>query len=370
MTKNNQIFVENISDINQLDGAVSVCSSLSVNSQLGDENSESDVSEFDWDDEAYSAPVRAVLVPAPAPPGAPAGGPPGLTVDTTGQVAAPSCLPLGIITNARSLKMKVKSLRTLLRQIGPDYMNVCETFEATRFDLASCLKMEHYKVISYRRPYPRTGGGAAIIYTEQNFFVEAADVPIENGVEACWAIFTPKYKQLPNIKKICIGSIYNSPGSKYKKQSVDHIVDVMFQIKAQFGNQVNFVISGDFNKYPVSDILSANGALKQVISVATRKPAILEVILTDLATLYSPPTSQSPLEVDAGMKGSDSDHHVIVFAPLTNTRFKKDRQFTVISHRPLPPSRIQEFGQEFVRHSWAEVLECEDGHQKATNFHP
>ena len=69
--------------------------------------------------------------------------------------------------------MKMDSLRTLLRQVGPDYMTVCETFEATRFDLQKSLKMEHYKVISYRRPYPRVGGGAAIIYTEQNFNVES-----------------------------------------------------------------------------------------------------------------------------------------------------------------------------------------------------
>ena len=359
--------VESSDNIYQVDGNQS-CDSYD-NSHSGDDKSESDVSNVSWDDEAYSAPVRAVLVPAPALPGAPAGTPPGLTVDTSGKVEAPSCLPLGIVTNARSLKMKMKSLRTMLRQVGPDYMNICETFEATRFSLERSPRMEHYKVISYKRPYPKVGGGAAIIYTEQNFFVEEARVPIENGVEACWAIFTPKYKQLPNIHRICVGSIYISPGSKYKQESIDHIIDVMFQMKAQFGNQVNFHISGDFNKYPVSDILSANGALKQVVSVATRKSAILEVILTDLATLYSPPTSLPPLEVDEGMKGSASDHNIIVFAPRTNTQFKKERQFTSISYRPLPPSRIQEFGQEIVRHSWIEVLECEDGHQKAAHFH-
>ena len=78
-------------DINQLDGAVSVCSSLSDNSQCGDdtsqsdsicssatdnnqcgdETSESDVSDVSWDEEAYSALIQAVLVPAPALPGAP-----------------------------------------------------------------------------------------------------------------------------------------------------------------------------------------------------------------------------------------------------------------------------------------------------------
>ena len=103
--------------------------------------------------------------------------------------------------------------------------------------------------------------------------------------------------------------------SKYKQETVDHLNDVAFQIKAQFGNEVNFLISGDFNKYPTTDILSANGALKQIVSVVTRKSAILEVIQTDLATLFHPPTSLSPLEVDKGKTASNSDHNIIVLAP-------------------------------------------------------
>ena len=152
--------ISNISDINQLDGADSISSNQSVSdnnlngddssqngndssrigddsshngddisqngddsshnsddssqygddsSQYCDDNSESGVTEYDWDEEAFSAPIRAVLVPAPALPGAPAGAPPDLTVDTTGLVNPPSCLPLAIVTNARSLKMKMEN---------------------------------------------------------------------------------------------------------------------------------------------------------------------------------------------------------------------------------------------------------------------
>ena len=89
----------------------------------------------------------------------------------------------------------------------------------------------------------------------------------------------------------------------------------MFLMKSRYGNQVSFVISGDFNKYPVIDILSANGAINQIVSVATRKSAILEVILTDLATYFHLPTSLAPLEVDEGRNGSDSDHNTIELAP-------------------------------------------------------
>ena len=117
-------------------------------------------------------------------------------------------------------------------------------------------------------------------------------------MEACWAIFTPRNTEHSDIKRVCGGSIYLSPLSKFKQESVDHIIDVIFQVRARYGNEVSFFISGDFNKYPVTNILSANGALKQVVSVATRNLAVLEVILADLATLYHPPTSRPPLEVD------------------------------------------------------------------------
>ena len=119
----------------------------------------------------------------------------------------------------------------------------------------------------------------------------------------------------------------------------------------------------------MTDILSANGAIKQILSVPTRKSATLEVILTDLATLFYEPTSENPLEVDKGRKGSNSDHNTVIFSPKSNLQYKKERQIDTIQHRPLPPSMIQQFGQEIVRHPWLEVLECKDGHQKASNFH-
>ena len=44
---------------------VTIRSSATDNNQSGDETSESDVSDVSWDEEAYSAPIRAVLVPIP-----------------------------------------------------------------------------------------------------------------------------------------------------------------------------------------------------------------------------------------------------------------------------------------------------------------
>ena len=43
----------------------SICSSATENNHSGDETSESDVSDVSWDEEAYSALIRAVLVLVP-----------------------------------------------------------------------------------------------------------------------------------------------------------------------------------------------------------------------------------------------------------------------------------------------------------------
>ena len=114
----------------------------------------------------------------------------------------------------------------------------------------------------------------------------------------------------------------------------------MFLMKARFGNQVNFAISGEFNEFPVCDILSANGSIKQILSVPTRKSSILEVVLTDLTTLYYPPTCRPPLEVDKGKSGSDSDHNIVIFSPISNHQFKKDQIKN--NHHPQASPPVQD----------------------------
>ena len=83
------------------------------------------------------------------------------------------------------------------------------------------------------------------------------------------------------------------------------------------------------------DILDSHGALKSVISVATRKDAVLEIILTDLHTLFHPPTTLPPLQVDANSQGKDGDHAIVVFAPICNSDYKMERKKRTVVTRPL-----------------------------------
>ena len=101
------------------------------------------------------------------------------------------------------------------------------------------------------------------------------------------------------VKRIAVGSVYVSPNSQFKAATIDHIIESIHCIRSKYDNEVNFLIGGDFNRLDISSILDAYGALKQSVSVPTRNGAILEIVLSDLHTLYRPPTTLAPLQVDA-----------------------------------------------------------------------
>ena len=132
---------------------------------------------------------------------------------------------------------------------------------------------------------------------------------------------------------------------------------------------MSFLIGGDLNKLKIEPILDSYGALKQLISVPTRKSAILENIITDLCNIYHPPTTLPPLQVDEGKKGADSDHQVIVFAPMSNLNYLKPRCKKTVTTRPLPQSGINDFGKYITLNNWNEVYQVSEIDLKVQNFH-
>ena len=118
------------------------------------------------------------------------------------------------------------------------------------------------------------------------------------------------------FKKICVAAIYISPKSRYKKETIEHIIESIHLVRSRNDNEVSFAIGGDFNKCPHDDILDAYGALQQVVTEATRKEVILNIILTDLHIDYHAPISLPPLRVDSDSHGKDSDHNIVLFPPI------------------------------------------------------
>ena len=80
---------------------------------------------------------------------------------------------------------------------------------------------------------------------------------------------------LQRVKRICVGSIYIAPRSHMKQETMDHIIQTIHLIRSRFDNQVHFIIGGDVNRTNYQDVLDSYGALKQCVSVSTRKDAML-----------------------------------------------------------------------------------------------
>ena len=343
--------------------------------------SESDNSNFEADydtdsdggteDEAYVERQLAVLVPAAAQP--PAGQPLLLEVDETGRMVLPASLPLVMVTNARSLYNKVDNFIKWLLEIFPDCAIISETweYEGRRTSLEDFLANTPYKVHSYRRPQGRTGGCCAIVFNESRFKVEKVNVNVQEGIESVWVIMTPKIldHKLQRIKRICVSSIYIAPRSAMKSETMSHIIQTIHFIRSKYDNQVSFCLGGDVNRTDYSDVIDAYGALKQCVTVGTRKEATLEIILSDIMTLYHPPTTLAPLQVDKGKKGKNSDHYNLVFAPRSDPNFMIEQQKREIKTRPLPDSMIPLFGKEIQKQTWENVFFKENLNSKVFNFH-
>ena len=89
-----------------------------------------------------------------------------------------------------------------------------------------------------------TGGGVAIAYTEEHFYVEDAGIETPEVIEAAWVRLTPK----KSVKKILVGEVYISPQSQFKQASIKPIIQSIFVVQSRYDSQVIYLIGLDFNK--------------------------------------------------------------------------------------------------------------------------
>ena len=280
-----------------------------------------------------------------------------------------SILPLCMMLNARSVNNKADHFMDLY-QLGPDLILTSETWERGRHPLNNIIGTSQYQSISYHREGKRKGGGCAITFNNSRFMVEKLSVDIPAGVEAVWALVTPrKDTSRCKIKRIAVGSFYISPNSMYKHTTIDHIIETVQLLRAKFNNEVNFLMGGDVNRLNIKLFLDSFGALKQCVTTPTRREAILEIILSDISQLYHPPTTLPPLQADPDKGGSDSDHNIVIFAPLNNPDYQIKRSKKSIKYRPMPESKIIEFENEMINYDWTKIYGAKTVDEKVNNFH-
>ena len=105
----------------------------------------------------------------------------------------------------------------------------------------------------------------------------------------------------------------------FKQLTIEHIIGTMYSVQSRHDSQIRFLISGDFNKVSIENILEANGTMHQICSVHTHGKQTLGLVRTCMATLFHSPTTLKPFKQDENTSGKTSDHNVIIVAPKSNT---------------------------------------------------
>ena len=112
------------------------------------------------------------------------------------------------------------------------------------------------------------------------------------------------------------------------------------------------MIGGNKNDLNISSLLSGIPRLRQIVRHNTYNMKVLDIILTNLSSLYSPPVIVPPVPADNSLTGSPSDHSTPVATPLTQYSAGQPREYVSKTYRPLPESGIREFGQWICTEEW------------------
>ena len=83
------------------------------------------------------------------------------------------------------------------------------------------------------------GGKPVMLINENMFYIKEVcpdliTVPV--GVEACWAVLTPK--------------------NCFSQSKINHISEAYHTLCAKYGSSLKFIISGDFNRLRIQPILT------------------------------------------------------------------------------------------------------------------
>ena len=267
-------------------------------------------------------------------------------------------LPVVSVCNLRSLFPKIDNFKNDMfeRQVDVSLCSeVWEKAESKRHkdEIEKMLEIDGLKYFSTTRPRGKRGGGAAIIINTENFKVDKLDVNIPHRLEIVWALARPKHEDA-QFKVIILCSFYSPPRSRLRNQLKDHILGTLQMLTTKY-NGCGIIIGADKNKMNISPLVNTNLKLKQIVGLPSRKKEILDICLTNLFPFYNAPIIVPPVQPDIPGQGVPSDHSVPLCIPNRDPLNPPARQYRTIVSRPLPDSKIRQFGQWIVSEQWAGI---------------
>ena len=83
---------------------------------------------------------------------------------------------------------------------------------------------------------------------------------------------------------------------------------------------------------------------------------MLDICLTNLFAYYNAPAIIPPVQPDIPGQGVPSDHSVPLCVPHTDPYNPPTRVYRTVVSRPLPDSKVRQFGQWITSETWQEVI--------------
>ena len=283
-------------------------------------------------------------------------------------------LPVVLNINPRSIYNKKEEFSLLLEQYSADVICISESFERESLPLHQVLELENYEIISMIKRREFKGGNPVILINKDKFIVQKIcpdPVTVPVGVEAIWAVISPRNNAGKKFKNIAVCSLYyRGPKSTKKQELFDHIGETYHYLSAKYGVNMEFIIAGDTNRLNLSPILNLSPRLVQTVKVPTRlKPdAILDPIITTLSKYYAEPVTKPPINPDDTTTGKPSDHLIVLMRPISACQPVPPRVYKEVKIRPITESGLQLFRAWIEEQRWLEIYTCQDVNEKAAMF--
>ena len=144
----------------------------------------------------------------------------------------------------------------------------------------------------------------------------------------------------------------------------------MLSTKYQKG--LHFIIAGDTNELDLTQILNLSPNLLQIVNKPTRKDpvtgveALLDPIITSLASYYQTPKCLPPLDCDPDSNGKASDHRIVIAHPISAIDNQCARTTKDIKVRSLTDIGMFKMRSWLVNQNWNEIIQSECASEKAS----
>ena len=170
--------------------------------------------------------------------------------------------------------------------------------------------------------------------------------------EAVWGLLKPKV--LGSLPSIIVCCFYSPPDMKKNSVLLNHLTLTIHSL-LNIHKNAGLIVCGNRNRMEISDLLSIEPSLKQIVRSPTHGRKVLDVILTNLTNCYQASTILPPLMPDNPSVAAPSDYSGVQILPINKT-IRPERNKVVKIIRPLPDSLLMNFKQKMSQINFESIL--------------